>query len=119
MKTYLDLVAQARPHVSLVPLSEVDQVLAQTDALIDVREESECAAGHLPGAVNMSRGTLEGHLASLPAMQRPDARLVLYCRTDARAALAARSLPAMGHAQVHVIEGGDAAWVQANRPVLA
>lgn len=119
MKTYLDLVAQARPHVSLVPLSEVDQALAQADALIDVREESEYAAGHLPGAVHMSRGTLEGHLASLPALQCPDARLVLYCRTDARAALAARSLQAMGYTQVHVIEGGYAAWVQANRLVLA
>lgn len=117
MKTYLDLVAEARPHVSLIPLSDVEQALAQADVLIGVREESEFGAGHLPGAVHMSRGTLEGRLASVPACQHPDVRMLVYCRTDARACLAARSLQAMGYTQVRVIEGGYAAWTAAGRPV--
>lgn len=117
LKTYLDLVAEARPHVSLISLSDVDNALSQAEVLIDVREESEFAAGHLPGAVHMSRGTIEGRLASVPALQRPDARIVLYCRTDARAALAARSLQSMGYTRVCVIEGGYAAWTQAGRKV--
>lgn len=117
LKTYLDLVAEARPHVCLVTLSDVDQALAQAEVLIDVREESEFAAGHLPGAVHMSRGTIEARLASVPALQRPDVRILLYCRTDARAALTARSLQWMGYTRVSVVEGGYAAWTQAGREV--
>ncbi len=117
MKTYLDLVAQARPHVSLVPLSDVDRALAQAPLLIDVREESEYAAGHLPGAVHMSRGTVEARLGAIPQGQDSETPLLLYCRTDARATLVALSLQSMGYTRVQVIEGGHAAWVTAGLPL--
>jgi len=82
-----------------------------------VREADEYAQGHLPGAVHMSRGMLEFKLASNPAYQPRDLRIVLYCKTSGRAALSAQSLQAMGYLNVQSIAGGYDAWVAAGLPV--
>lgn len=117
MKTYLDLVSAARPRVQLVSLNEAEQAIGQADVLIDVREESEYAAGHLPGAVHMSRGVIEGKLSASPKFAVPDIRIVLYCRTDARATLVADTLQNMGYTQVQVLIGGFDAWLAAGKSV--
>jgi rhodanese-related sulfurtransferase len=116
MRTDLDLVAEARAHVPLVPLSDVDRALAQAPLLIDVHEESEYAVGHLPGAVHMSRGTVEARLGALPQEQDCATPLPLYCRPDARATLMALSLRSMGYTRGQVIKGGHATWVSAGKP---
>jgi len=117
MKTYLDLAGAARQHVTLLAAEDAAGEIARADALIDVREESEYAAGHLPGAVHMSRGVIEARLSLSPQLHRPDARLVVYCRTDARAVMVAASLQDMGYTQVRVLAGGFEAWVAEGRQV--
>lgn len=117
MKTYLDLVQEARPRVRLVSQADAERALSQADVLIDVREESEYAAGHLPGAVHMSRGVIEGKLSANPQFALPGTRIVLYCRTDARATLVADNLQKMGYTEVQVLAGGYEAWRTTGRAV--
>ena len=117
MKTYQDLVIEARKNVQLVSADKFEKAISNAQILIDVREESEYAQGHIPGAVHMSRGVIEARLSMVPNYQNPETRIVLYCRTDARATLVAASLKNMGYVAVEVLTGGFEAWSQAGRPI--
>lgn len=117
MKTAHDLVVAAKARVTEVPLSEALQAIQQADVLIDVREADEYAAGHLPGAVHLSRGLLEFKLSGTPALSARDLKVVLYCKTSGRAALAACAMQDMGYLNLKSIAGGFDAWVQAGLPV--
>jgi len=118
MKTPQELVASAKSKIREVSLAEADQAIAASDILIDVREAQEFAAGHLPGAVHLSRGMLEFKLASMPGLQASDTKIVLYCKSSGRAALAAVALQDMGYTCVQSIAGGYDAWVAAGRLVI-
>ena len=117
MKTAHDLVAAAKTRVQEIPMSEVEQAIRDADVLVDVREADEFAAGHLAGAVHMSRGMLEFKFSASPALQARDLNILLYCKTSGRAALAATALQAMGYLNVRSIAGGFDAWVAAGKPV--
>jgi rhodanese-related sulfurtransferase len=118
MKTAHDLVAEAKIHVREVSVAEADQAIAAADVLVDVREADEFAAGHLAGAMHISRGLLEFKFSANPALQARDLKIVLYCKTSGRAALAANSLQEMGYLNVQSIAGGFDAWVGAGKPVV-
>ena len=118
MKTAHDLVAQAKSSIHEVALQDAEAAIQQADVLIDVREADEFAAGHLPGAVHMSRGLLEFKLSNSPELASRDLSIVLYCKTSGRAALAARALHEMGYLKVQSIAGGMDAWAAAGKPVL-
>ena len=76
--------------------------------LIDVREESEWAAGHLPQAEHLGRGILERDIEErVPDTAAP---IVLYCGGGYRSALAAKSLQEMGYTNVLSLAGGIRAW---------
>ncbi|MDP3519285.1 MAG: rhodanese-like domain-containing protein [Hydrogenophaga sp.] len=117
MKSAHDLVVAAKSRVTEVPLAQAEQAILDADLLIDVREADEYAAGHLPGAVHMSRGLLEFKLSATPALAARDQKVVLYCKTSGRAALAACALLDMGYLQVASLAGGYDAWVAAGKPV--
>jgi rhodanese-related sulfurtransferase len=117
MKTAHDLVASAKARIEEVPITEAEAAIAAADVLIDVREADEFAAGHIPGAVHASRGLLEFKLGSNPELSSRDLRIVLYCKTSGRAALAACSLHDMGYLFVKSLGGGFDAWVGAGKPV--
>lgn len=118
MKNALDLVKEAKAHTQEVALNEVDTALTQADAVIDVREADEYASGHLPGAIHMSRGLLEFKLSAHPVLNNRNAKLVVYCKTSGRAALAAQQMQAMGYLHVVNIAGGYDAWVAAGKPTV-
>ncbi len=118
MKNAMDLVTAAKTRITEIPLSEADAAIRQADVLIDVREESEFAAGHLPGAIHASRGMLEFRLSSTPALTSRDLKVVLYCKTSGRAALAATAMQDMGYLNVQSLAGGYDAWAAAGRPVV-
>jgi rhodanese-related sulfurtransferase len=118
MKNAMDLVTAAKAHVTEVPLEAAEAAIRDADVLIDVREESEFAAGHLPGAIHASRGMLEFKLSSNPALQPRDLKVVLYCKTSGRAALAARAMHDMGYLNVQSLAGGFDAWKAAGKPVV-
>ena len=101
-----------------MPLTAAAATIQQADVLIDVREESEFAAGHLPGAIHASRGLLEFKLSGTPALTARDIKAVLYCKSSGRAALAAAAMQDMGYLNVTSIAGGYDGWVAAGKPVV-
>lgn len=117
MKTAHDLVAAAKTRVQEISVQNAEQAIREADVLVDVREADEFAAGHVPGAVHISRGMLEFRFSGMPALQARDLKIVLYCKTSGRAALAAAALHEMGYLNVQSIAGGFDAWAAAGKPV--
>jgi rhodanese-related sulfurtransferase len=111
MKSYSDLVADARTRVPEVSVQDV-RGLQQTGSrfvLLDIRDQNEVNLGMIPGATHISRGTLEGKIEN--AIPR-DAKLVLYCSSGNRSLLAGDVLREMGYRDVSSLAGGIRAWVE-------
>jgi rhodanese-related sulfurtransferase len=117
MKTAHDLVALAKGGIKEIGLTDAPQAIQDADVLLDVREADEYSSGHIPGAIHMSRGMLEFKLSANPALSARDLKIVLYCKTSGRAALAAKALQEMGYQNVQSISGGFDAWVEAGNPI--
>ena len=80
-----------------------------------MRYESEGAAGHLPGAIHLSKGLIERDVeVTIPD---PEAEIILYCGGGFRSALAAENLLRMGYTRVLSMDGGFKGWVAAGLPV--
>jgi rhodanese-related sulfurtransferase len=103
---FLALVEAARREVREIPATELRGELEarKTAALIDVREESEYAAGHVQGAEHLGKGVIERDIET----RHPDRKqpLYLYCGGGFRSALAAQNLQRMGYTQVTSVDGG-------------
>lgn len=113
---FLQLVADAKSRIKECTVADVRaQQQAQAPfVLIDVREESEYAAGHIPGALHISKGVLERDIeAKVPDLHTP---LILYCGGGYRSALAADALQKMGYTNVLSMDGGWRAWTEAGLP---
>ncbi|MDD2990737.1 MAG: rhodanese-like domain-containing protein [Zoogloea sp.] len=117
MKTAHDLVTAAKALIREVSLDDAEHAIREADVLLDVREADEFAAGHLPGALHISRGMLEFKLAGTPELSSRDLKVVLYCKTGGRAALAAKALLDMGYIHVQSLAGGFDAWAAAGHPL--
>ncbi|OYY07492.1 MAG: sulfurtransferase [Polynucleobacter sp. 24-46-87] len=117
MKTAHDLVALAKSQIKEVSVADAAQAIQDSDVLLDVREADEYASGHIPGAVHISRGLLEFKISNAPELASRDLKIVLYCKTSGRAALAAKALNDMGYLNVESIAGGFDAWVAAGNPI--
>lgn len=98
--------------VSPEALDEFDRVM-----LLDVRNKTEYADGHLPGADQLSGGRLMWHLDELPAPE--SGTIVTYCQSGVRNSVAASALRRKGY-DVAELDGSYAAWVARpeNAPVL-
>lgn len=118
MKNAHDLVTEAKTRIQEVAVQDAEAAIRDADVLIDVREGDEFAAGHIPGAVHIPRGVLEFKLSNAPELSARDLKLVLYCKTSGRSALAACSLKQMGYMNVQSISGGFDAWSEAGKPVV-
>jgi len=120
--TAAELVAEAlRRLVSLAP-QEVSDELAEGAVLVDVREEDELrVAGWVRDSVWAPRGMLEFWADPTDRRHRiefdPDRRLILYCSTGERSAIAAATLRSMGYRDVCLLDGGIEAWKREGRPV--
>ena len=113
---FLKIVADAKTRAKECT---VDDVVARQKAgdpftLIDVREESEYAAGHATGALHIGKGVIERDIEA----KIPDAAtlLVLYCGGGFRSALAADVLQKMGYTNVVSMDGGWRAWTEKKLP---
>jgi len=82
--------------------------------LVDVREESEFANGHLPGAIHLSKGVIERDIVK--TVPDPNTKIILYCGGGFRSALAADNIQKMGYSNVESMDGGYTAWQQAGLP---
>lgn len=117
MKTAHDLVAAAKKEIQEVPLDQAEEAISKADLLLDARDSDEYRTGHIPGAVNVSRGMLEFKFTNDPALENRDMSIVCYCKTSGRAALSAKALKEMGYLHVQSIAGGFDAWQEADKPV--
>lgn len=118
MKTAQDLVMLAKQQINEVSVDQAGSVIAEADILIDVREPSEYEQGHISGSINIPRGLLEFKVGSIPSLESRDKKIVIYCKTSGRSALAATSLLAMGYLNVTSIEGGIDHWIESGKPII-
>lgn len=114
---FLKLVTDAKKRVKE---SNVPDVKRRMDAgekfiVVDVREDSEWANGHVPGAVHLGRGVIERDIES--AIPDTSSKLILYCGGGFRSALAADNLQKMGYTNVWSMDGGWRGWLDAKGPV--
>jgi rhodanese-related sulfurtransferase len=113
---FVQLVNDAKSRIKETNVDEVKRRLDRGERLnlIDVREESEWAKGHLPGAVHLGKGIIERDVEQ----RFPDtaAELVLYCGGGFRSALAADNLQKMGYTNVKSMDGGWRGWTEAGFP---
>ena len=114
---FLALVDDARSRVRETNVADVRARLDAGEAvtLVDVREDSEWANGHIPGAVHMGKGVVERDAETV--FPDPATPLVLYCGGGFRSALAADALGRMGYTDVTSMDGGWRGWTVANGPV--
>ncbi len=114
---FLKIVDDAR---SRVRETNVDAVKARMDRgekflLVDVREESEFAKDHLPGAIHLGKGIIERDIESrVPNLHT---EVVLYCGGGFRSALAADNLQTMGYTNVISMDGGIRGWREKGYPL--
>src|SRR5689334_5016356 len=89
------------------------ELVANGDAeLIDVREDHERQAGHIPGSRHMELGRLKDRAGELPT-ERP---LVFQCRVGARSAMAAFAFRRAGF-DAHNLDGGIVRWAARGLPL--
>jgi molybdopterin/thiamine biosynthesis adenylyltransferase/rhodanese-related sulfurtransferase len=104
-----ELIRQIRSQIHEVDPSEVHTMLDDGVALVDVRETDEFATGHLPGAVHVPRSYLEQRIEG--AVPDRSQRVVLYCASGNRSALAAHTLSEqLGYQDVTSMTGGITLW---------
>jgi rhodanese-related sulfurtransferase len=107
---FLRIVEDAKQRIRETTIADVKAKLDRGEKflLIDVREESEYAKDHLPGAVHMGKGIIERDVEGrVPDLNVP---LVLYCGGGFRSALAADNLQKMGYTNVFSMDGGIRGW---------
>ena len=112
-KRFLQLVNEAREHLEETTVQQLKARLDRGESfcLVDVREESEWQAGHLPGAIHLGKGIIERDIEErIPDL---DAEIVLYCGGGFRSALAADNLQKMGYTRVISMDGGIRGWKEA------
>ena len=107
---FLNLVNDAKKRVKETNVAEVKARMDKGEKLnlIDTREESEFAKGHLPGATHLSKGIIERDIEK--TFPNRDAELILYCGGGFRSALAADNLQKMGYQNVISMDGGWRGW---------
>jgi molybdopterin/thiamine biosynthesis adenylyltransferase/rhodanese-related sulfurtransferase len=100
---------QIRSQVDEVDPAEVRRQIGNGAVLIDVRENEEFAAGHIPGAVHVPRSYLESRIEG--AVPDHDAHVILYCQSGNRSAWAAHTLrELLGYENVEHMTGGITLW---------
>ena len=114
---FLKLVEDAKKRVRELTVEQVKAKLDRGERfhLVDVREESEWAKDHLPGAVHLGKGVIERDVEERIPDQR--AEIVLYCGGGFRSALAADNLLKMGYTNVWSMDGGIRDWRGKNYPL--
>jgi rhodanese-related sulfurtransferase len=114
---FLKIVDEAKSRVRQTTVDDVKNRLARGEkfVLVDVREESEFASDHLPGAIHLGKGVIERDIeVHVPDLNAP---MILYCGGGFRSALAADNLQKMGYTNVISMDGGIRQWREKNYPL--
>lgn len=116
---FLQIVEDAKKRIREVGIDDVKARLDRGDkfVLVDVREESEYATDHLPGAIHLGKGIIERDIEGrVPELNTP---IVLYCGGGYRSALAADNLQKMGYSNVLSMDGGIRGWREKHFPLTS
>ncbi|HTR47142.1 MAG TPA: rhodanese-like domain-containing protein [Verrucomicrobiae bacterium] len=114
---FLKLVKDAKTRVKEEDYRETKRRLdaGEKFVLIDTREDSEWARGHIVGAIHLGRGVIERDIEK--AVPDKDTQVVLYCGGGYRSALAADNLEKMGYRNVISMDGGWRGWTESGFPI--
>lgn len=114
---FLQIVSDAKSRIKETTVDDIKKRLERGDkfTLVDVREESEYAKDHLPGAIHLGKGVLERDVET--KIPDPKTPLVLYCGGGFRSALAADNLQKMGYTNVLSMDGGIREWREKGLPL--
>lgn len=112
-----DWVAKAKAEIKKVTAADVKAAIDKQEkaVILDVRDPEEYKAGHLPGAINVTRGKLE--FTVWDRVTDKDAKIYVYCLTAARSALATKTLNDMGYKNAVLMDAHFEEWVKAGYPV--
>jgi rhodanese-related sulfurtransferase len=115
---FLRIVNDARKRIRETTVDEVKARLDRGEKflLIDVREESEYAKDHLPGALHLGKGIIERDIEE--RVPDPNTEMILYCGGGFRSALAADNLHKMGYTHVISMDGGIRGWREKKFPLV-
>ena len=114
---FLSIVNDAKSRVKEADFRDIKKRIdaGEIMILVDTREDSEWARGHIPNAIHLGKGIIERDIEeTIPDKNAP---LVLYCGGGFRSALAADNLQKMGYKNVVSMDGGWRGWTEANFPV--
>jgi rhodanese-related sulfurtransferase len=114
---FLAIVNDAKTRVREINIDQYKEMLdrAEEHILVDVREESEWASGHVLGALHLSKGIIERDIET--KVPEKDTPLVLYCGGGFRSALAGDALRQMGYTNVISLDGGWRALQSSGLPL--
>jgi rhodanese-related sulfurtransferase len=114
---FLKLVNDAKARVPEIDLEAYQKIRESGDphVLVDTREESEWAAGHVAGAVHLGKGIIERDIET--KVPDKDTKLILYCGGGFRSALVADNLRQMGYTQAISLDGGWRALKDSGLPL--
>ena len=117
-KTPEQLVKESKTVIKEVSIDDVKKMIDTKENVIilDVTDKHEFEGGHLPGAINISRGTLEFKVAQI--IPDRNAKIVVYCGLDLRGPLATKTLNDLGYTNAVNMAGGLKAWKAAGYPLV-
>ena len=112
-----EMVAKTKGAIKTVSAADVKAAIDKKEKaiLLDVRDPGEFAAGHLPGAINISRGTLEFNV--LGKISDQNAKIYVYCKTAGRSTLATKTLNDLGYKNAMLMDAQFEDWIKAGSPV--
>lgn len=114
---FLKFVHDAKSRIKECTVDDVKTRMdrGETLNLIDVREESEFAMGHVPSAIHLSKGIIERDIEK--RFPDPATELIVYCGGGFRSALVADNLQKMGYTNVISMDGGHRVWKEKDFPL--
>jgi rhodanese-related sulfurtransferase len=112
-----EMIAKAKSAIKTVSAADLKAAIDRKEKAVylDVRDPGEYAAGHLPGAINVSRGTLEFNVWK--AIPDQTAKIYVYCKTAGRSALATKTLSDLGYKNAVLMDAQFEDWIKAGYPV--
>ncbi|HKS79968.1 MAG TPA: rhodanese-like domain-containing protein [Candidatus Acidoferrales bacterium] len=115
---FLNIVRDAKRRIKEEDYRETKKRLdaGEKVILVDTREDSEWARGHIPGAIHLGKGIIERDIEK--AVPDKEATIILYCGGGFRSALAADNLQKMGYRNVISMDGGWRGWTESGFPTI-
>jgi phage shock protein E len=112
------LVAEAKKKITeILPQDAATKLKSGEAVIVDVREQDEWDEEHIPGAIHLSRGTIELDIEE--KVPDSNAMIICHCGGGGRSALAAESLQRMDYKNVRSMAGGFKAWKAAGLPTTS